>query len=142
MQGTILGNGILRGEDGNRYCFAIESIENLNNRTMEDLESLQVDFEPQENYQATSLFILNNKQESNTQILLHFLVNANLLMWDSNQSLIVAVFWGLSIKIQKVQLRTLWVESLMLAEISKVLLVLSYKETKTLKWEIKSLHLM
>lgn len=57
MKGTILDLGVIRAEDGKRYTFKAEDIENLN-PNIGDFSGLEVDFEPLENT-ATSIFIIS-----------------------------------------------------------------------------------
>lgn len=40
MKGTILSNGILRAEDGKRYAFKLEEIQNLSKFSYTDEHSL------------------------------------------------------------------------------------------------------
>lgn len=58
MKGTILTNGIIRADDGNRYSFELSDVENLGG--LEDLSELEVDFEPQDK-SAKSICLLNQK---------------------------------------------------------------------------------
>ena len=65
MKGTILSNGILRAEDGKRYTFKLDEIQNLSKFPYTDehsLDGIEVDFETGENNEATSLFLITTKE--------------------------------------------------------------------------------
>ncbi|CAM2973359.1 hypothetical protein [Helicobacter burdigaliensis] len=65
MQGIILGKNIILGDDGKRYRFDNQEIENGENLT--ELEGLKVDFESQKDGEATSVFILDNLKKQTSQ---------------------------------------------------------------------------
>ncbi|MCH5322274.1 MAG: hypothetical protein J1E31_01660 [Helicobacter sp.] len=56
MKGKILGSGLISGEDGNRYSFSLEDIQNLGSKDENALVNCEVDFEVQES-NAKSIFI-------------------------------------------------------------------------------------
>ncbi|MCR4941449.1 MAG: hypothetical protein K5978_01470 [Campylobacter sp.] len=56
MKGKILGLGAISGNDGVRYKFGLEDIENLGDLKPEDLSNKEVDFAP-EGTKATKIFI-------------------------------------------------------------------------------------
>lgn len=56
MRGKILGIGIISGDDGNRYKFGIEEIQNLEGRSSEMLVGCEVDFNIAED-KAKEIFI-------------------------------------------------------------------------------------
>ena len=65
IKGTILSNGILRAEDGKRYTFKLDEIQNLSKFPYTDehsLDGIEVDFETGENNEATSLFLITTKE--------------------------------------------------------------------------------
>ena len=65
MKGTILSNGILRAEDGKRYTFKLDEIQNLSKFPYTDehsLDGIEVDFETGENNEATSLLLITTKE--------------------------------------------------------------------------------
>lgn len=64
MRGKILGAGIIRAEDGKRYTFELADIQNLANR--EDLEGLEIDFEPQDS-KALDIFILKQAKSAHDE---------------------------------------------------------------------------
>ncbi|EMZ38562.1 hypothetical protein [Helicobacter bilis] len=59
MQGKILGLGVIRGDDGNRYSFSLDDIANLSGYNSRNLAGYQVDFEIDEENKAKDIFILN-----------------------------------------------------------------------------------
>lgn len=56
MQGKILAENLISGNDGNRYRFDIADIENLNGEKMQNIIGREVDFQIQDNM-ATSIFL-------------------------------------------------------------------------------------
>lgn len=59
MQGKILGLGVIRGDDGNRYSFSLDDIANLSGYNSRNLARYQVDFEIDEENKARDIFMLN-----------------------------------------------------------------------------------
>lgn len=45
MNGKILGNGVIRGDDGRRYLFNANEIQNAQGKNIDDLIGSEVDFE-------------------------------------------------------------------------------------------------
>ncbi|WP_301008002.1 hypothetical protein [Helicobacter sp. UBA3407] len=71
MKGTILSNLIIRAEDGKRYTFKLEEIQNLSKFSYTEehsLDGMEVDFEQgkEDENQATSLFILPTQESKVT----------------------------------------------------------------------------
>lgn len=63
MRGVILGNGIISGEDGKRYRFNLQDIQNLNGKSEQSLEKCEVDFEVDESGEtalAKEVFIIKS----------------------------------------------------------------------------------
>ena len=58
MQGKILGLGVIRGDDGNRYSFELGDIENLNEYNPQKLAGCQVDFEIIDGKRARDIFLI------------------------------------------------------------------------------------
>lgn len=56
MKGTILGLGIISGEDGKRYSFSLKDIQNLTSQYESSLANCEVDFEV-EGSNAKAIFI-------------------------------------------------------------------------------------
>lgn len=65
MQGKILGLGAISGNDGKRYEFAQEDIINLENRNINKLSGLEVDFETDGN-EAKNIYIIKSKINLNS----------------------------------------------------------------------------
>ncbi|WP_270983367.1 hypothetical protein [Campylobacter helveticus] len=59
MQGKILADNLIGGNDGNRYSFSLENVRNLNNKTINDIINAEVDFEV-DGTEAKSIFITKN----------------------------------------------------------------------------------
>lgn len=59
MQGKILGLGVIRGDDDNRYSFSLDDIANLSGYNSRNLARYQVDFEIDEENKARDIFMLN-----------------------------------------------------------------------------------
>lgn len=57
MQGKILSDGLISGNDGNRYNFSIDDVKNLDNKTINDIINAEVDFEV-EGTEAKSIFVV------------------------------------------------------------------------------------
>ena len=45
MNGKILGDGVIRGNDGKRYAFSANEIKNAQGKSIGDLVGSEVDFE-------------------------------------------------------------------------------------------------
>ncbi len=56
MQGKILAENLISGNDGNRYKFDISDVENLKGESMQNIVGREVDFQIQENM-AKSIFL-------------------------------------------------------------------------------------
>ncbi|MDE7317726.1 MAG: DUF996 domain-containing protein [Helicobacter sp.] len=56
MQGKILAENLISGNDGNRYKFDISDVENLKGESMQNIVGREVDFQVQENM-AKSIFL-------------------------------------------------------------------------------------
>ncbi|MCI2235909.1 MULTISPECIES: hypothetical protein [Helicobacter] len=54
MRGVILGSGIISGDDGKRYQFHLQDIQNLEGRSEQSLEKCEVDFEIDESGEKAS----------------------------------------------------------------------------------------
>lgn len=65
MKGKILGSGLISGEDGNRYSFSLEDIQNLGSKDENALVNCEVDFEVQES-NAKSIFITKSSFNANS----------------------------------------------------------------------------
>lgn len=65
MKGKILGLGIISGEDGNRYSFSLEDIQNLGSKDENALVNCEVDFEV-ENSNAKAIFITKSSFTANS----------------------------------------------------------------------------
>lgn len=61
MKGTILAQGVISADDGNRYTYDISEIKNLQNANQNSLEGALVDFECGENQVALNIFITKHK---------------------------------------------------------------------------------
>ncbi|MCR2066949.1 hypothetical protein [Campylobacter helveticus] len=59
MQGKILADNLIGGNDGNRYSFSLENVRNLNNKTINDIINAEVDFEV-DGTEVKSIFITKN----------------------------------------------------------------------------------
>ena len=59
MQGKILADNLIGGNDGNRYSFSLENVRNLANKTINDIINAEVDFEV-DGTEAKSIFITKN----------------------------------------------------------------------------------
>ena len=67
MRGVILGNGVISGEDGKRYSYKLEDIQNLNGKTEANLEGCEVDFEiddSKKSLSAKAIFITKSASVS------------------------------------------------------------------------------
>lgn len=67
MKGKILALGIIRGEDGNRYSFSLEDIQNLGSKDENSLINCEVDFEIEDS-NAKSIFITKSNFSMNSVI--------------------------------------------------------------------------
>lgn len=64
MQGKILAENLISGNDGNRYKFDISDVENLKGESMQNIVGREVDFQIQENM-AKSIFLAQKTSVGN-----------------------------------------------------------------------------
>lgn len=80
MNGKILGNGVISGNDGKRYHFEPSDIKNLDGRDISQLSGKEVDFVAQDD-KASEIFITQSAGLNiNTQNILQITSSSNLTM--------------------------------------------------------------
>ncbi len=65
MKGTILTTGIISGEDGNRYNFVADNVQNLDGKEIQDIVNAEVDFVIKDE-KAVEIFITNTQKQNTT----------------------------------------------------------------------------